>query len=237
MKVEIWSDIICPFCYIGKRHFEKALEKLDEKNNIELVWKSYQLNPNIPMETDTQENVYEYLAHHKGISYEESVQLHEHVVAMAKTAGLDYQFDKAVMANSFKAHRMIQYAKMKGLGDKAEECFFYAYFTEGKNINEESTLITLGQEIGLTEMEAKEALTNDEYASKVRQDIREAQAIGVKGVPFFVFNRKYAISGAQPSEVFLDVLKKSVEEWKKNDPDASVEVSDGPACGPDGACD
>ena len=109
MKIEIWSDVMCPFCYIGKRHLEKALEDFPEKDQIEIVWKSFQLNPDMP--ESSEENVYQYLAESKGISYEQSVQMHERVEQMAKNAGLDYHFEIAKVANSFKAHRVLQLAK------------------------------------------------------------------------------------------------------------------------------
>jgi predicted DsbA family dithiol-disulfide isomerase len=210
MKVEIWSDIMCPFCYIGKRNFEAALKQFERRDSIEVEWKSFQLDPFIPMNIQKKENVYQYLARRKGISLEESIDLHKNVIQMAKNAGLEYNFDKAIIANSFNAHRMIQMAKTKGLGDQVEECLFHAYFTEGKDFGSAEILIELGQKIGLTEADVKEALTNDEYAYKVKQDVQEAQSIGVRGVPFFVFNRKYGISGAQPSEIFLQALEESM---------------------------
>ncbi len=236
MKVEVWSDIMCPFCYIGKRNYETGLKQFSESNNIEIVWKSFQLDPNIPQDV-VSENVYQYLADRKGMSYEQSVQMHESVVATAKKAELKFNFDKAVIANSFNAHRMIQLAKTKGLGDAAEERLFFAYFTEGKNFGNTEVLTELGKDIGLTEAEVKTALSDDSYAYKVRQDIEEAQQLGVRGVPFFVFDRKYAISGAQPPEAFLETLEKSFSEWRKENPTSPFEVSNGPSCSTDGVCE
>lgn len=218
MQVEVWSDIMCPFCYIGKRHYERALEQFPNKDNVEIIWKSYQLDPTIPEHFEKKTNVYEYLAERKGMSLEQSKQLHDNVLQMAKNAGLDYHFEKAVVANSFKAHRLIQLAKTKGAGDQAEERLFSAYFVEGKDLGETKTLIELGKEIGLTEAEVNEALMNDEYAYQVKQDIQEAESIGVRGVPFFVFNRRYAISGAQPTEAFSESLEKSFSDWRKANP-------------------
>ena len=235
MKVEVWSDIMCPFCYIGKRNYEAGLMQFTDSNNIEIVWKSFQLDPNIP--ESVTENVYQYLANRKGMSYEQSVQMHESMAETAKKAGLEYNFDKAVVANSFNAHRMIQLAKTKDLGDAAEERLFYAYYTEGKNFGSAEVLVELGKDIGLTEAEVKTALTDDAYAYKVKQDIEEAQELGVRGVPFFVFDRKYAISGAQPPETFLETLKKSFSEWRKENPASPFEVSNGPSCSADGVCE
>jgi predicted DsbA family dithiol-disulfide isomerase len=237
MKVEVWSDIMCPFCYIGKRNYEGSLKQFADSKNIEIVWKSFQLDPNIPQEMAVTENVYQYLAERKGMSYEQSVEMHDSVVETAKKVGLEYNFDKTVVANSFNAHRMIQLAKIKGLGDAAEERLFHAYFTEGKNIGNTEVLIDLGKDIGLTEAEVTTALTDDTYAYKVTQDIQEAQQLDVRGVPFFVFDRKYAISGAQPSEAFLETLEKSFAEWRKENPASPFEVSNGPSCSIDGTCD
>lgn len=236
MKVEVWSDIMCPFCYIGKRNYEAGLKQFADSSNIEIIWKSFQLDPTIPTEP-VDENVYQYLADKKGMSYERSVQMHEGVIQMAKQAGLEYNFDKAVIVNSFQAHRMIQLAKTKDLGDAAEERLFLAYFTEGKNFGSADVLVELGKDIGLTEAEVKNALSDDAFAYKVRQDIQEAQQLGVSGVPFFVFNRKYAVSGAQPPQAFLETLEKSFSEWRKDNPASPFEVSNGPSCTTDGICE
>jgi len=213
MKVEVWSDIMCPFCYIGKRNYEAALKQFADSNKVEIEWHSFQLDPNISEHTENKSNVFQYLADRKGISYEQSVKMHQGVIQTAKEAGLTYNLDKAIVANSYDAHKMIQLAKMKGLGDEAEERLFRAYFTEGIDIGNPLQLLRLGQEIGLIEEEITAAIESDEYAYKVKQDIQEAQSLGVTGVPFFVFNRKYAVSGAQPPHIFLQTLEKSFKEW------------------------
>lgn len=239
MKIEIWSDVMCPFCYIGKRHLEQALAQFDDSNRVEIVWKSYQLNPDLPLKIENKESAYEYLAKAKGISYEQSVQMHDNVVKMAAKVGLNYQFDKAVVANSFYAHQLAQYAKEKGLGVEIEELLFKAYFTEGKDISDKATLVLLGDELGFTQAEVEQALSDEKYAALVRKDIAEAQQIGVRGVPFFVFDRKYAVSGAQPTEQFLGALQQSVSEWKtaNNINDLQIKEGDGPACTPEGVCE
>lgn len=213
MKIEIWSDIMCPFCYIGKRHLEEALKKFADAGAVEIEWHSYQLDPSMPKEVNTK-TVYEYLAERKGITLEQSKAMHQNVIEMAKEAGLHYNFDSAKVANSFEAHRLIQLAKTQNLGDMAEERFFKAYFIDGKNLCDTLTLIELGKEIGLNENRVKEVLKGTEFTNEVNQDISIANQIGVQGVPFFVFNRKYAVSGAQPVETFLNVLQKSFKEWK-----------------------
>jgi len=236
MKVEIWSDIMCPFCYIGKRNYESALSQFEGRNDIETEWRSYQLDPTIPENSPVKENVYQYLASKKGISYEQSAQMHERVILMAKKAGLDYRFDKAIVANSFDAHRMIQLAKTKGLGDAAEERLFRAYFTEGKDFGDHETLIALGKEIGLPEEEIRSALISDHYGEKVEQDIQQAAEIGVQGVPFFVINRKYAVSGAQPPEYFLQALDQSYGEWKKDHSSGILVEGESALCKPGEDC-
>lgn len=210
MKIEIWSDIMCPFCYIGKRHLETALSQFPDQK-FEIEWKSFQLDPTIVPQPG--KNVYEYLAERKGMSVEESKQMHAGVVARAAEVGLDYNFEKAVISNSFEAHRLIQLAKTKGLGDTIEETFFKAYFTEGRDLNDNNTLVELCVGIGLNALDVKEVLEDKtKFANAVRNDISEAQQIGVRGVPFFVFDRKYAVSGAQPIEHFEQTIREVLEK-------------------------
>lgn len=235
MKIEIWSDVMCPFCYIGKRNFEKALTQFAEKEKIEIVWKSFQLDASVPdIATESYE---EYLVKRKGLSAEQVKGMLQNVTQMAREAGLDYHFDRSVIVNSLKAHRLIQFAKTRNLGDEAEERLFHAFFTEGKSIADIDTLTQLGVEIGLDATELQAAFTDELYAYQVNQDIQEARQIGVNGVPFFVFNRKYAISGAQPPQAFLETLRKSFEEWQKLNPQPKLNIQQGNSCSIDGVCE
>lgn len=234
MEVEIWSDVMCPFCYIGKRKFEQALAQFPHKDNVRIVWKSFQLSPD--MQTDTGKNIHQFLAAHKGISLQEAKKMNDYVTRMAKQVGLTYDFEKSVVANSFNAHRFSHFAKQYGKQDEAEELLFRSYFTDGKNIDDYPTLIQLGKEIGLDADALKTALENGSYTDAVHADIYEAQQVGVRGVPFFVMNRKYAVSGAQESKSFLEVLEKSYAEWQKENPGAGWNVVDGKTCSADG-CD
>jgi len=235
MKIEIWSDVMCPFCYIGKRNFETALEQFTDKKHIEVTWKSFQLDPSLPeVANETQED---YLVKHKGMSREQVKGLLAHVTQTARQAGLDYNLDKSVMANSQKAHQLIQFAKTKNLGDQAEERLFRAFFTEGKNIADIETLTQLGKDIGLDENELRTAFTDEKHRKLVNDDIQEARNLGVTGVPFFVFDRKYAISGAQPPQAFTETLTKSFSEWRKANPEIRLEVIQGQSCNIDGKCD
>jgi predicted DsbA family dithiol-disulfide isomerase len=234
MKVEIWSDVMCPFCYIGKRRFEDALQHFENKDEIEIEWKSFQLNPDL--ETDTSINIDQYLADVKGWTIDHARDLNAHVTQMAAEAGLTYNFDKAVVANSFKAHRFSHLAKKNGLGIEAEEQLFKAYFTDGKNIDDLNTLVELGKQIGLDAAEVRQALESNAYADDVKHDIAEAQHLGIQGVPFFVLNNKYAVSGAQAAPVFEQTLQKAYADWQKEHPKPKFEVIEGESCSPDGNC-
>lgn len=236
MKVEIWSDVMCPFCYIGKRYFEKALEQFPDRESLDIEWKSFQLDPTIPTTTDKGLTITDYLSSRKGIPPQQLEQMNKHVVKMAEDVGLDYNLSSVLIANSFKTHRVIQLAKEKGLGDLAEEKLFYAYFTQNRDLGDDEVLLEIGQGIGLKGDEIRTALTNDDYAYKVKRDIEEAQQIGVQGVPFFVFNRKYAVSGAQPAEAFLQTLEKSLKEWKSETEESSFKTTQGEMCTPDRNC-
>lgn len=214
MNVEIWSDVMCPFCYIGKKNFETALQQFENRKNITVEWKSFQLDDSIG--EIAEENQEDYLVKRKGLSREQVQGMLANVTAMAKQAGLEFRLDKSVIVNTQKAHRLIQFAKTKNRANEAEERLFKAFFTEGENLADMETLIVLGKECGLDENELKTAFTDDSYLYQAKQDIQEAAHIGVRGVPFFVFDRKYAVSGAQPAEVFMQTLTKAYSEWENS---------------------
>jgi len=234
MKVEIWSDVMCPFCYIGKRRFENALQHFEHKDDIEIEWKSFQLNPQL--ETDPNISINEYLAESKGWTVDHARQMNDHVTQMAAAEGLTYNMDKAVVANSFKAHRFSHLAKKHGLGIEAEEALFHAYFTESKNIDDDNVLIELGEKIGLDATEIKQVLESNAFAEDVKHDIDTAQYLGIQGVPFFVLNNKYAVSGAQAVLVFEQTLEKAFADWKQENGKPKLEIIDGESCGPDVDC-
>lgn len=234
MKIDIWSDIRCPFCYIGKRKFERALERFPHRDKVNVEWHSFELDPH--MKTDKSANIYDYLAQRKNISREDSVDMHRHVTEMADHVGLEFNFEKSVIANSFDAHRLIQLAKKHGLGDEAEERLFKAYFTEGKDISDHLTLIILGDEIGLDGKQVKLMLDSDAYADEVRYEERQANEIGIHAVPFFVINDRYAVSGAQQPEIFLHALEKGWQEFEKENPKFLSVASGGDTCAPGKNC-
>lgn len=232
MKINIWSDIRCPFCYIGKRKFEMALEKFEHRNAVEVEWKSFELDPGLKTQNDV--NATEHLAAIKGISKERANEMQQYVKGIANEVGLDFNADKAVVANSFNGHRLIQFAKTKGLGNEAEEELFKAHFTEGKNIDNTEVLLQTAINIGLDENEAREMLASGAFAKEVKQDEMQAQQFGISGVPFFVLNDKYAVSGAQSPETFLQALEQTWQETEEKKP---VIIKQGESCPVDGNCD
>lgn len=210
MRVDIWSDIRCPFCYIGKKKFEIALERFTHKEQVEVVWHSFQLDPGL--KTDPGVHTYDYLARIKGMPREQVIEMHDYVTQAAHEVGLTFDFEKVVVANSFDGHRLIQLAKSSGLADAAEEHLFRAHFTEGKNIDDKATLREIGISIGLDETSVDEVLSSDKFADKVQEDEMMARHIGIRGVPFFIFNNRYTVSGAQPAEAFLQTMEKTWNE-------------------------
>lgn len=233
MKIQIWSDVMCPFCYIGKRRFEEALSAFEYKDKVQIEWKSFQLNP--ALKTNTDISIDQYLADAKGWTLDYAQQLNRQVTDMAAQVGLTYNFDNSIVANSFNAHRFTHVAKKHNLGDAAEEQLFKAYFTDGKNIDNTDTLVALGTEIGLNAAELTDALNTNAYAEEVHQDMYEAEQLGIRGVPFFVMNNHYAVSGAQATEVFLNTLVSAYAEYSQQQ-SPGLEITEGPSCDVDGNC-
>jgi len=209
MEIQIWSDIMCPFCYIGKRRLEGALKQLNLTDEVKITWKSFLLNPD--MKTDPSRNSLKYLAETKGWTMEQTQEMVQHVVDMAKEEGLEYNMEDTKVANAMDAHRLIQLAKTLGKGDEVEERLFRAYFMEGKNIADKEVLVDLGEDVGISAERVRESLEKGEFTDRIRQDIQESQQMGVRGVPFFVFNNQYAVSGAQPVELFVQTMEKCLE--------------------------
>lgn len=215
MKVEIWSDVVCPFCYIGKHRFELALEQFEYADDIDIQWKSFQLNP--AEETDPEADLTEHLAQSKGISTDQARAMQQRVTSMAEDKNLTFNFGKAVVANSFDAHRMLQFAKEHDKGSNAKEVLFRAYFTDGQNIDDREVLSDLAGKIGLEPTKTAQMLDGDQFLNAVKHDIQIAKSMNIKGVPFFLFNRKFAISGARETSVFLKALKQSWNDWIQDD--------------------
>jgi protein disulfide-isomerase len=219
LKVQIWSDIMCPYCYIGKRRIEGALAQFPHAANVEIEWKSFQLDASFIASED--DNMVEHLAEKYRKDKEWAQEMMDSMTQNAKNSGLDFHFEKAIMANSFNAHRLLHLAKKHQLSDPLEELLFKAYLTDGKNINDLDTLTQLGIEAGLNKTEIEAVLHSDEFAEAVKEDIQMAQNVGVQGVPFFVFDNKYAVSGAQHVETFVKTLEKV---WEEGDFDSKITV-------------
>lgn len=230
MKIEIWSDIVCPFCYIGKRRLEAALQQFPHRDEVQVIWHSFELDAEANPEPGA--DLYERLAAKYGKSVTWARQMCADMTQMAAEAGLRFDFDKAIPANTFRAHRLIHLAAQHGRQDAAKERLFKAYLEEGENINDVPTLQRLGTELGLDAAEVTQTLASEAFGQEVRHDEYQARQIGVRGVPFFVFDDKYAVSGAQPAEMFREVLDKV---WEEAHPLIHA-GPDGPACGPDGNC-
>ena len=237
MKVEIWSDIACPWCYIGKRRFETALAGFEHRGDVEVSWRSYQLDPSLPEHYDGTE--VQYLSERKGIDPAQLAGMLEQVTAQAAGVGLNYDFDSLVVANSFSAHRLIHLARTEAgtaAADGVKEALLSAHFEQGRDIGSAEVLAEIGARAGLVPERVRTMLAEGEFTDEVNADIAEARQLGVSGVPFFVIDRKYGISGAQPPELFTQALETA---WEESRPLQMVTPpaagsADGPACGPDG---
>ena len=235
MNIDIWSDIACPWCFIGKRRFERALESFEAKDQVSVTWHSYQLDPTLPERSELSER--DYLSKVKGLQAPQVDSMLGQVTEVARGEGLEYDFDALVPANSRKAHQLLHAAKRAGLDVGAvKEALLAAHFEQGEVITDDSLLVRIGTENGLTEEAARSALTDPELAGAVEADIQQARQIGVNGVPFFVFQDKYGVSGAQPTEVFSNALEQVWEEIRPSQPSFITipGTQNAPACGPEG---
>ncbi|PIF45860.1 putative DsbA family dithiol-disulfide isomerase [Chryseobacterium sp. 52] len=210
MKIEIWSDVMCPFCYIGKHNFEQALEKLPFKNEVEVEWKSFQLDPTL--DAVQPQNTIQYFKEKKGFPEAQATQMIGQVAQAGKGAGINFDFEKALIINTFAAHKLLHLAKKYGKANEMEEALFKAHFIDGKNVGDMDELVSLAESLNIDKNEAREALLSDQFDYEINQDIQEAKNNGISSVPFFVLNGKYAVSGAQPAEVFADALQQTYKE-------------------------
>ena len=209
MRIEVWSDIVCPWCYIGKRRLESALGSVeaDIEADIEVEWKSFQLDPTFPRGKAVP--VYDALAEKFGGGRDQVREMTGRVAALAELEGLKYDFEHGVMVNTFDAHRLAHHAKSQGLGPQMHERLMRAQLVDGETVNDVDTLVRLAEEVGVEG--ARPVVTSDRYTAEVEADIHEARLLGATGVPFFVLDRKYGVSGAQPVEVFEQALRTALE--------------------------
>ena len=210
MKVEIWSDIACPWCYVGKRRFERALQQFEHARDVEVVWRSFELDPNAPRTHAESQD--ELLAKKYGMPVEKARAMNERMTAEARKEGLDFHLERVKVGNTFDAHRLVHLAAESGRADVMKERLMRAYFTEGEAVGDPETLLRLGAEVRLDEDRVRDVLNSDAYAGDVRADEERARSFGISGVPFFAIDEKYGVSGAQSSEVLLDALRQAYEE-------------------------
>lgn len=210
MKITIWSDFMCPFCYIGEAHLEKALEAFEHKGEVEIEYKSFLLSPDAAHNPD--KNYHETFADLKGTSVEQAKGMFENVVNMANDAGIVIDYDTAKFSSTIPAHHAFQYAKEQGKGNEFFKRFYKAHFAEAELLSDEDTIGRLAAEVGVEAKAARESIQDQSYTQKINQDIQEAGQVGVQGVPFYVFNNKYGVSGAQPVAQFKQVLEQVWQE-------------------------
>jgi predicted DsbA family dithiol-disulfide isomerase len=227
MDVEIWSDIACPWCYVGKRRFESALSQFDHADQVNITWRAFELDPEAPLET--QGDVAQRLADKYGMSLEQAQTMEADMTATAAGEGLDYRLDIRRSANTFDGHRVIRLATEHGLGDAMKERLLRAHFSEGELVSDHATLVKLALEAGLDGDEVSAMLAGDRFADEVRADETTARQFGISGVPTFVIDRQIGVSGAQTPDVLLGLLQQG---WEQSAP--AIVAADGDACGVDG---
>lgn len=227
LHVDIWSDIACPWCYVGKRRLEQALKEFPHADQVNVVWHAFELDPSAPKERDPSLSHAERLAKKYGMSVAQASQRTEQLRRIAEAEGLAFDFEHIRSGNTFDAHRLIRLARDRGLQLAAEERFFKAYLEEGALMSDHATLARLAAEVGLDAGEVADVLASDQYAEAVRADERQAHQLGISGVPCFVLDGRFAVSGAQSSQVLLSALHQA---WSERAP----ELAEGAVCGPDG---
>ena len=230
MKIEIWSDIACPWCYVGKRRFERALTAFPNSDDVEVVWRSFELDSTAPQRQQGRQA--DLLARKYGVPLERAEAMNANMTAEAKKEGLDFHFDRVQVGNTFDAHRLIHFADAHGKRGEMVERLFRAYLTDGEALGDRDVLVRLGADVGLDADAVRAALMSDAFADAVRADEARARMFGISGVPFFAIDEKYGVSGAQPSDALLGVL---TQAW--NDAGAEAVVTSGSAEGcDDGSC-
>jgi predicted DsbA family dithiol-disulfide isomerase len=229
MNVEIWSDIACPWCYVGKRRFEAALAQFEHRDDVRVTWRSFELDPAAPDEREGDRAT--RLAEKYGITVERAREMERQMTATAAGEGLDFRFDRARSGSTFDAHRVVHLAAEHGCQDAMKERLLRAYFTEGELMSDHETLVRLATEVGVPEDEVRQMLASDRQAEEVREDERTAGAFGISAVPTFVVDRAIGVSGAHPPEAIVELLR---EGWSRRAPAPTVLA--GEACGIDGDC-
>jgi predicted DsbA family dithiol-disulfide isomerase len=231
LKLEVWSDIACPWCYVGKRRLESALKQFPHAAEVQVTWRAFELDPGAARERDRSVSQAEFIARKYGISVAQAQKSSDNLVAVAKTEGLAFDFHHIRSGNTFDAHRLVHLGAERGLQDAVKERMMKAYFEQGELMSDHGTLLRLAVESGLSEREATDVLATDTYSKEVRKEEAEARELGISGVPCFVFDRHSAVSGAQPAEVILKALEQA---WSDRAGAEAPELTEGAVCGPEG---
>lgn len=236
MKIEIWSDIACPYCYIGKRKLELALAEFPNKNNVEIIWNSYELNPDRP-KVMSEASFYEYFSEGHNMSIEQTKDTLHKLEVLAKEVGLDYDFSKAKAVNTSDALRLVKLAKEYGVADQVEELLFKAYFIDGESIADKQLLLQIASTVNIGNEEVRKTLDNNTYLDQIKKDMEYSEnELGLEYIPFYRFNEKHIIQGSIAVEDYLSVLKKAYAEWESGDSSGESDLISGQSCSIDGVC-
>lgn len=241
MKIEIWSDIACPYCYIGKKKLEKALLQFDESDNISIIWRSYELEPDLP-KGKQDKNYFEHLAEIKGVSVEEAQKSFNDIAAQAKEEGLVFNPQKIITTNTHDALRLIKLANKYNLGSEAEEILFKAYFTDGEDISDKNTLIRLFTQLSIAKAEIERSIDSFEYSEEVKNDITTAEEkLHLEFIPFYLLNNKYKIQGSISTENYIEIIQEAYTDWLENGSHEEItdnenNITTGKSCSIDGTC-
>ncbi len=232
LRVDIWSDIACPWCFVGKRRLEAALAQLPaaQREQVEVKWHAFELDPSAPRERERTESYAQRLAKKYGMSLAQAEGRLASMTETAKADGLDFDFANIRPGNTFDAHRLVHLAEERGQQDAVKERFLRGYMSEGAAIGNPEELARMASEAGLDASEVREVLASDRYANEVRADERDARELGISGVPFFVFDERLAVSGAQPTQVFSGALQRAFAERAER----PIQFEEGAMCGPEG---
>jgi len=230
ITIDVWSDVVCPFCYLGKKKMEQAIARTGATGRVEVIWHSFQLDPSFPKGNSLPSQ--QYLSERKGYPKAQLKAVSAQLASQGKGYGIDFQFDKALTFNTWDAHRLIQWAKSLNKGDELKGALMTAYFSTGADLSKQENLLAVVKQVGLDTVKAKQILESDAYSTEVKQDIAESRQLGIRGVPFFVVNRKRAISGAQSDDVFEQIIGAAAKQLA---PVATDEA--GGVCLPSGECD
>lgn len=229
LELDVWSDIACPWCYVGKRRLETALQRFPHARNVKLTWRSFELDPGAPKERDASLSHAERIARKYGMSVAQAQKATDHLSEVAQAEGLAFDFVNIRSGNTFDAHRLVHLGHVRGVQGAVKERLLKAYFEEAQLMSDHAALVRLVSEAGLDAREATDVLASDAYAADVRADEAQARELGINGVPCFVMDRRFAVSGAQSADVLLSALEQA---WSERA--AAPELVEGAVCGPDG---